>query len=98
MHVERLVEKPAQGESETEWNNARLSRPSRYLDYLTQLAPSPRGELMPQAIAAMINDGREVRAIDMRGFWSDVGTPADLEVARKRFHPKRAVTRKPKLI
>lgn len=100
MHVERLVEKPAQGESETEWNNAGLfaAKPMLF-DYLTQLAPSPRGELeLPQAIAAMINDGREVRAIDMRGFWSDVGTPADLEVARKRFHPKRAVTRKPKLI
>ena len=96
MHVERLVEKPPEGESETEWNNAGLfaAKPMLF-DYLTQLAPSPRGELeLPLAIAAMINDGREVRAIDMRGFWSDVGTPADLEAARKRFHPKPAILRK----
>jgi NDP-sugar pyrophosphorylase family protein len=90
MRVERLVEKPAQGESDTEWNNAGLFAARQMLfDYVTQLAPSPRGELeLPEAIAAMINDGRDVRAIDMRGFWSDVGTPADLEIARKRFHPR----------
>ncbi|MHB8381234.1 MAG: nucleotidyltransferase family protein [Candidatus Binataceae bacterium] len=95
LHVERLVEKPAQGESETEWNNAGLfaAKPMIF-DYVTRLSRSPRGEFeLPEAIAAMINDGREVRAIDMRGFWSDVGTPADLEIARKRFRPKR----KPKL-
>jgi NDP-sugar pyrophosphorylase family protein len=30
-----------------------------------------------------------VRAVDMRGFWSDVGTPEDLEAARAWFKPKR---------
>ncbi len=35
----------------------------------------------------MIADGREVRAVDVRGFWSDVGTPEDLESARKLFKP-----------
>ncbi|HVA81436.1 MAG TPA: sugar phosphate nucleotidyltransferase, partial [Candidatus Binataceae bacterium] len=75
----------------TEWNNAGLFAAGPTLfDYLERLEPSPRGELeLPQAIAAMIADARTVRAIDMRGFWSDIGTPADLEVARRRFHPKR---------
>jgi len=92
MRVARLVEKPLQGQSKTEWNNAGLFAARRMLfDYVTRLTPSPRGEFeLPSAIAAMIADGCEVRAIDMRGFWSDVGTPADLEVARKRFHPKRS--------
>jgi NDP-sugar pyrophosphorylase family protein len=36
----------------------------------------------------MIADGRVVRAVDMRGFWSDVGTPEDLEKARAWFKPK----------
>jgi len=37
----------------------------------------------------MIADGRAVRAVDMRGFWSDVGTPEDVEAARAFFRPKR---------
>ena len=57
-------------------------------EYLAKLKPSPRGELeLPQAIAMMIEDDREVRAVDVRGFWSDVGTPEDLESARKLFKP-----------
>ncbi len=44
---------------------------------------------MPQAMAMMIADGLAVRAIDVRGFWSDVGTPDDLRDARKRFRPHR---------
>ncbi len=36
----------------------------------------------------MIADGRVVRAVDMRGFWSDIGTPEDLESARARFKLK----------
>ena len=37
----------------------------------------------------MIADGCVVRAVDMRGFWSDVGTPEDFEAARALFKPKR---------
>jgi NDP-sugar pyrophosphorylase family protein len=37
----------------------------------------------------MIADDHVVRAVDMRGFWSDVGTPEDLAAARARFKPKR---------
>ncbi len=89
MRVVRIVEKPPPGTSTTNWNNAGLFAATRRLfDYVERLTPSARGELeLPQAIAAMGTDGLDVRAIDVRGFWSDVGTPEDLEAARKRFRP-----------
>jgi NDP-sugar pyrophosphorylase family protein len=91
MMVERLDEKPAPGTAKTEWNNAGLFATGQIIfDYLARLTPSARGELeIPGAIAQMIADGRVVRAVDMRGFWSDVGTPDDLEAARAWFKPKR---------
>jgi len=91
MMVERLDEKPASGTAKTEWNNAGLFAPGQIIfDYLARLEPSVRGELeIPAAIAQMIADGRVVRALDMRGFWSDIGTPADLETARAWLKPKR---------
>ena len=87
MRVERLVEKPTPGTSTTHWNNAGLFAATPLLfDYLAKLKPSPRGELeLPQAIAMMIQDRREVRAVDVRGFWSDIGTPEDLASARRLF-------------
>ncbi len=91
MMVERLDEKPAPGTAKTEWNNAGLFATGQIIfDYLARLKPSARGELeLPGAIAQMIADGRIVRAVDMRGFWSDVGTPEDVEAARAWFKPKR---------
>jgi UDP-N-acetylglucosamine diphosphorylase / glucose-1-phosphate thymidylyltransferase / UDP-N-acetylgalactosamine diphosphorylase / glucosamine-1-phosphate N-acetyltransferase / galactosamine-1-phosphate N-acetyltransferase len=87
MRVRRLVEKPPPGTSSTRWNCAGLFSASRSLfDYLDRLAPSARGELeLPQAIAAMIAAGRMVRAFEVQGFWSDVGTPDDLASARAHF-------------
>jgi UDP-N-acetylglucosamine diphosphorylase / glucose-1-phosphate thymidylyltransferase / UDP-N-acetylgalactosamine diphosphorylase / glucosamine-1-phosphate N-acetyltransferase / galactosamine-1-phosphate N-acetyltransferase len=92
MTVERLDEKPAPGTAKTEWNNAGLFATGQIIfDYLARLTLSARGELeLPAAIAQMIAGGRVVRAIDMRGFWSDVGTPEDLEAARAWFKPKRS--------
>jgi NDP-sugar pyrophosphorylase family protein len=89
MRVEKLVEKPPRGTSTTRWNNAGLfAATPRIFEYLARLTPSPRGELeLPEAIAMMIADRREVYAVDVRGFWSDVGTPEDLESARKLFKP-----------
>jgi NDP-sugar pyrophosphorylase family protein len=91
MQVERLDEKPEPGTAKTEWNNAGLFATGPMIfDYLARLEVSPRGELeLPAAIAQMIADGRVVRAVDMRGFWSDVGTREDLDAARAFFKPKR---------
>jgi NDP-sugar pyrophosphorylase family protein len=91
MRVERLDEKPAPGTAKTEWNNAGLFATGQIIfDYLAKLELSPRGEFeLPAAIAQMIADGRVVRAVDMRGFWSDVGSAEDLETARAWFKPKR---------
>lgn len=85
--VTRLVEKPRRGSSATPWNNAGLfvARPILF-DYVRRLAPSERGEIeVPGAIAAMIEDGREVRAVAVEGFWSDVGSAQALELARDHF-------------
>jgi len=92
VRVQRLVEKPAPGTSTTHWNNAGLfAATSGIFEYLTKLKPSARGELeLPEAIALMIADRCEVRAVDVRGFWSDVGTPEDLESARRLFKPPHA--------
>ena len=89
LRVERLVEKPPLGTSSTRWNNAGLFATKRCLfDYLERLQPSPRGELeLPQAITAMMADGRAVGAFKVTGFWSDVGTPENLDAARDHFKP-----------
>jgi UDP-N-acetylglucosamine diphosphorylase / glucose-1-phosphate thymidylyltransferase / UDP-N-acetylgalactosamine diphosphorylase / glucosamine-1-phosphate N-acetyltransferase / galactosamine-1-phosphate N-acetyltransferase len=91
MRVVRIEEKPAEGTAKTEWNNAGLFATGQIIfDYLARLKPSARGELeVPGAIEQMIADGRVVRAVDMRGFWSDVGTPRDVAAARAFFKPKR---------
>jgi NDP-sugar pyrophosphorylase family protein len=92
LRVERIVEKPAPGTSTTHWNNAGLfAATNGFLDYVRRLEPSPRGELeLPAAIAAMVTDGRAVRAVELRGFWSDIGTPEDLALARKSYPPRGA--------
>lgn len=89
MRVEKIVEKPPRGTSTTRWNNAGLfAATPRIFEYLARLKPSARSELeLPEAIAMMIADRRDVHGVDVRGFWSDVGTPEDLESARKLFKP-----------
>jgi len=85
--VRRIVEKPPRGTSTTNWNDAGLFAATELIwKYVATLRPSARGELeLPQSIAAMVDDGRDVRAIDVRGFWSDIGTPEDLAIARRTF-------------
>jgi dTDP-glucose pyrophosphorylase len=85
--VTRIVEKPAAGTSATNWNNAGLCvlGPAIW-DAIERLAPSERGEYeLPQAIASLVDAGAEVRAVPITGPWFDVGTPDDLESARREF-------------
>ncbi len=81
--VTRVVEKPAPGSSSTRWNNSGIFIfDPAILDYAARLEPSSRGEYeLPAAIASMLDDGREIRAQPVYGFWSDVGTPEDLRDA-----------------
>lgn len=85
--VERVEEKPPPGTSTTGWNNAGIMAFAPLVfDYARRLPPSPRGEYeLPQAVAQMVRDGRAVRAVPVRGFWSDVGTPDDLAAAQAHF-------------
>jgi dTDP-glucose pyrophosphorylase len=87
--VARLEEKPPRGTSTTHWNNAGvLMLTPVVFEYARRVQPSPRGEYeLPQAIAQMVRDGRAVRAVPVRGPWSDVGTPADLAAAETLFAP-----------
>jgi glucose-1-phosphate thymidylyltransferase len=90
MRVTRVIEKPPPATSSTNWNNAGLfaARPILF-DYVRKLAPSARGEIeLTSAIAAMIDDGRDVRAVAVEGFWSDLGTPEGLALARDHFGRK----------
>jgi NDP-sugar pyrophosphorylase family protein len=85
--VARMEEKPPRGTSTTGWNNAGIMAFAPLaLDYARRLAPSARGEYeLPQAVAQMVRDGRDVRAVSVRGPWSDVGTPEDLAAAQTLF-------------
>lgn len=90
--VDRFEEKPPRGTSTTTWNNAGIMAfgPAA-LDYAHQVAPSVRGEReLPQAVAQMVRDGRDVRALPVRGPWSDVGTPEDLAAAQTLFAEPRS--------
>jgi dTDP-glucose pyrophosphorylase len=87
--VTQLIEKPPRGASRTRWNNAGVFVfTSRIFTYIERLQPSPRGEYeLPQAIAALRAGGGVVRALPLRGFWSDLGTPEDLAAAEHGFRP-----------
>jgi dTDP-glucose pyrophosphorylase len=83
--VTQLIEKPPRGTSRSRWNNAGLFVFTPLIfAYAARLQVSARSEYeLPQAIAAMINDRRTVRACAVRGFWSDLGTPEDLAAAER---------------
>lgn len=89
--VERLEEKPPRGTATTRWNNAGIFVFDPIIwKYAAELPASSRGEYeLPQAIARMVQDGCDVRASPIRGFWSDVGTPEDLQEAERTFGVRR---------
>jgi UDP-N-acetylglucosamine diphosphorylase / glucose-1-phosphate thymidylyltransferase / UDP-N-acetylgalactosamine diphosphorylase / glucosamine-1-phosphate N-acetyltransferase / galactosamine-1-phosphate N-acetyltransferase len=83
--VERIVEKPRQGEAPSRWNNAGLFifEPVMF-DYLKKLKPSPRGEYeLPDAINEMARDGYRFKTHKIDGAWQDVGTKEDLQKAEE---------------
>ena len=74
--ITRLIEKPPRGTSTSKWNNAGVMiLTPRIFPALRVLPRSERGEYeLPQAVGALIDEGRLVLGHELTGFWSDVGT------------------------
>lgn len=85
--IQRIVEKPAPGTSSTRWNNAGLMvLPPEIWRHIDALQPSPRGEYeLPEAVANLIAEGHDIRAVPLSGPWFDIGTPESLQAARAHF-------------
>lgn len=83
LRIEKIVEKPPAKTATTHWNNAGIGVfRAEVFDYAANVKASPRGEYeIPDAISAMILDRRTLYAFPLDGFWSDVGTPEDLQRA-----------------
>lgn len=72
-----LREKPKPGEPTSPWYNAGVYtfRPSLY-EFTARLEKSPRGEYeLTDAIRALAQGGRRVRAYELQGDWADVRDP-----------------------
>jgi dTDP-glucose pyrophosphorylase len=72
-----LREKPKPGEPTSPWYNAGvyMFRPGIY-DFTARLEKSPRGEYeLTDAIRALAQNGRRVRAFELLGNWADVRDP-----------------------
>ncbi len=83
--VTGLIEKPGPGEPTSPWYNAGIYTfaPVIY-DYTARLELSPRGEYeLTDAIAAMIADGLDLRAVELTGDWADVRDPEVLEALNR---------------
>lgn len=81
--VTRIVEKPPQGESTTNWNSAGIFafRPSIFAE-LERLPLSMRGEYeITEAFVQLLRRGARVLAHPLEGEWRDVGRPEDFDEA-----------------
>ena len=77
MELVDLREKPKPGERTSPWYNAGLYafRPSIF-EFTAKLKPSPRGEYeLTDAIRALAQSGKIVKALELVGEWADVRDP-----------------------
>jgi len=77
MEVTDVLEKTRLGEAASPWYNAGVYtfRPSIF-DFTAKLQPSPRGEYeLTDAISAMAQSSKKVRALELEGTWADVRDP-----------------------
>ncbi len=81
----RIIEKPAQGTSTTNWTSAGsyVFRPEIF-PQLARVPLSPRGEFeVTSAVAQMIDEGKRLLLYPLQGDWRDVGRPSDLDFAER---------------
>lgn len=88
FEVVDLKEKQVPGEGRTPWYNAGIyTFKNSIFPYISRLEKSPRGEFeLTDAIRAAAQEGRKVKAIEIRGKWADVRDPeilADLNAGRE---------------
>jgi dTDP-glucose pyrophosphorylase len=77
MEVIDIREKAQPSELATQWYNAGIYvfRPSIF-EFTANLQPSPRGEYeLTDAIRALAQSGKKVRALELTGKWADVRDP-----------------------
>ena len=79
--VERIVEKPPQGESTTNWNNAGIFVfTPEIFKFTANLRKSERGEYeLTDAIRAVMSQDYRVKGFPLQGYWGDIGTPEDVK-------------------
>jgi dTDP-glucose pyrophosphorylase len=77
MELVDLREKTRPGQASSPWYNAGLYafRPSIF-DFTAKLKPSPRGEYeLTDAVRALAQSGKKVKALELCGQWADVRDP-----------------------
>jgi NDP-sugar pyrophosphorylase family protein len=79
-YLKNLVEKPRQGKSTSQFNNAGIYIfTPRIFDMLERIGLSPRKEYeLTDALMLLVTSGHKVRACELHGFWSNVSSPEDL--------------------
>jgi UDP-N-acetylglucosamine diphosphorylase / glucose-1-phosphate thymidylyltransferase / UDP-N-acetylgalactosamine diphosphorylase / glucosamine-1-phosphate N-acetyltransferase / galactosamine-1-phosphate N-acetyltransferase len=81
-----LREKQVPEEATTCWYNAGVyTFNSTIFSYVARLQKSPRGEYeLTDAIRAMAQDGKKVKAVELKGYWADVRDPEVLSALNNR--------------
>jgi UDP-N-acetylglucosamine diphosphorylase / glucose-1-phosphate thymidylyltransferase / UDP-N-acetylgalactosamine diphosphorylase / glucosamine-1-phosphate N-acetyltransferase / galactosamine-1-phosphate N-acetyltransferase len=85
-----LQEKQNPGQASTRWYNAGIyTFKATIFTYLAGLQKSPRGEYeLTDAIRAIAQDGKKVKAVEIKGYWADVRDPQALAEVNEK--PPRA--------
>jgi dTDP-glucose pyrophosphorylase len=90
FEVVDLWEKQPPGQANTCWYNAGIyTFKSTIFSYLARLQKSPRGEYeLTDAIRAIAQDGKKVKAVEIKGYWADVRDPETLEEINEMRRPR----------